>query len=68
MKTVLISGAAGFLGSHLCDKFLLEGFKVIGIDNFITGNLNNISHLSKNPNFNLIEHDITNFIDRKSVV
>ena len=62
MKTVLISGAAGFLGSHLCDKFLLEGFKVIGIDNFITGNLNNISHLSKNPNFNLIEHDITNFI------
>ena len=62
MKTVLISGAAGFLGSHLCDKFLLEGFKVIGVDNFITGNLNNISHLSKNPNFNLIEHDITNYI------
>ena len=62
MKTVLISGAAGFLGSHLCDKFLLEGFKVIGVDNFITGNLNNISHLSKNPNFNLIEHDITEYI------
>lgn len=62
MKTVLISGAAGFLGSHLCDKFLLEGFKVIGVDNFITGNVNNISHLSKNPNFNLIKHDITNYI------
>ncbi len=62
MKTVLISGAAGFLGSHLCDKFLLEGFKVIGVDNFITGNLKNISHLSKNPNFNLIEHDITDYI------
>lgn len=62
MKTVLISGAAGFLGSHLCDKFLLEGFKVIGVDNFITGNFSNISHLSKNPNFNLIEHDITDYI------
>lgn len=62
MKTVLISGAAGFLGSHLCDKFLLEGFKVIGVDNFITGNYSNISHLLKNPNFNLIEHDITDHI------
>lgn len=62
MKTVLISGAAGFLGSHLCDKFLLEGFKVIGVDNFITGNYSNISHLLKNPNFNLIEHDITDYI------
>lgn len=62
MKTVLISGAAGFLGSHLCDKFLSEGFKVIGVDNFITGNNNNISHLSKNPNFNLLEHDITEHI------
>ncbi len=62
MKTALISGAAGFLGSHLCDKFLAEDFQVIGVDNFITGNHKNISHLSQNPNFKFIEHDITNFI------
>lgn len=62
MKTVLISGAAGFLGSHLCDKFILEGFRIIGMDNLITGNLKNISHLFENPNFKFIEHDITNFI------
>ena len=55
MKTALISGAAGFLGSHLCDKFLAEDFQVIGVDNFITGNHKNISHLSQNPNFKLIE-------------
>lgn len=63
MKTVLISGAAGFLGSHLCDRFILEGFNVIGIDNLITGNINNISHLYENPSFKFIEHDITKFID-----
>jgi len=62
MKTVLISGAAGFLGSHLCDRFINEKFKVIGIDNLITGNIKNISHLFENPNFKFIEHDITNFI------
>ena len=62
MKTALISGAAGFLGSHLCDKFLAEDFQVIGVDNFKTGNHKNISHLSQNPNFKFIEHDITNFI------
>lgn len=61
-KRVLITGAAGFLGSHLCDKFITEGFQVIGMDNFITGDKKNISHLLDNPNFQFIEHDITEFI------
>ena len=62
MKKVLITGAAGFLGSHLCDRFIKEGFYVIGMDNFITGDKKNISHLSNNPNFEFIEHDVTEFI------
>ncbi|MBU2938066.1 SDR family oxidoreductase [Lacinutrix sp. C3R15] len=62
MKKVLITGAAGFLGSHLCDKFIHEGFYVIGMDNFITGDKKNISHLANNPNFQFIEHDVTEFI------
>ncbi|MCK0178771.1 SDR family oxidoreductase [Flavobacteriaceae bacterium S0862] len=62
MKRVLITGAAGFLGSHLCDRFINEGFFVIGMDNFITGDPSNISHLSSNPNFEFIEHDVTEFI------
>src|SRR5690606_21280290 len=61
-KRVLITGAAGFIGSHLCDKFILEGFEVIGMDNLITGNLNNISHLLSHPNFSFIQHDITQFV------
>jgi len=61
-ETVVVTGGAGFLGSHLCDKFLKEGFKVIAIDNLITGNTNNISHLFGNENFSFIKHDITNFI------
>ena len=62
MKKILITGAAGFLGSHLCDRFIKEGYKVIGMDNFITGDKKNIAHLSKNTNFQFIEHDITEFI------
>ena len=62
-KTVLITGAAGFLGSHLCDRFIGEGFQVIGIDNYITGDQKNIQHLFNHPNFEFIEHDITNHID-----
>ena len=62
MKKVLITGAAGFLGSHLCDRFIKEGFYVIGMDNFITGDKKNKSHLSNNPNFEFIEHDVTEFI------
>ena len=61
-KKVLITGAAGFLGSHLCDRFLLEGYQVIGMDNYITGDPKNIKHLSNNLNFSFIEHDITEFI------
>lgn len=62
MKKVLITGAAGFLGSHLCDKFIDEGFQVIGMDNFITGDKKNINHLLNNPHFQFIEHDVTEFI------
>jgi dTDP-glucose 4,6-dehydratase len=61
-KKVLITGAAGFLGSHLCDRFIAEGFSVIGMDNFITGDSDNIEHLYKNPNFKFIEHDVTEYI------
>jgi dTDP-glucose 4,6-dehydratase len=62
MKKILITGAAGFLGSHLCDRFLKEGYHVIGMDNFITGDKKNISHLSNNSNFEFIEHDVSEFI------
>ena len=61
-KKILITGAAGFLGSHLCDRFLDEGSEVIGMDNLITGNISNINHLSSNKNFKFIDHDVTNFI------
>lgn len=63
MKKVLITGAAGFLGSHLCDRFINEGFFVIGMDNFITGDFKNIAHLESNPNFEFIEHDVTEFVN-----
>jgi len=63
MKHVLITGAAGFLGSHLCDRFINEGFSVIGMDNFITGDQKNIQHLFGHPNFEFIEHDVTEFIN-----
>ncbi len=59
---VLITGGAGFLGSHLCDRFLAEGHTVIAMDNLITGNTRNIGHLAGNPNFSFIRHDITNYI------
>lgn len=61
-KRVLITGAAGFLGSHLCDKFLEEGYEVIGMDNLITGNLQNLKQLSGLKEFTFYEYDITNFI------
>ena len=59
-KTVLITGAAGFLGSHLCDYFLSKNYEVFGIDNLITGNLKNLSHLESNSDFKFREIDITN--------
>jgi len=62
LKKVLITGAAGFLGSHLCDRFIAEGYTVIGMDNFITGDASNIAHLKKHPNFKFIEHDVTEFV------
>ncbi len=61
-KRILITGAAGFLGSHLCDRFIKEGFEVIGMDNLITGDIKNIEHLFKHKEFEFIEHDVTKFI------
>ena len=62
-KRVLITGAAGFLGSHLCDKFLDQGYSVVGMDNFLTGSIDNIRHLESNTNFDFREHDVTKYID-----
>jgi dTDP-glucose 4,6-dehydratase len=61
-KRVLITGAAGFLGSHLCDCFINEGFKVVGMDNLITGDLRNIEHLFKDSNFEFFHHDVSTFV------
>jgi dTDP-glucose 4,6-dehydratase len=60
--TSVVTGAAGFLGSHLSDLLLARGHKVIGIDNFVTGAVDNISHLGGNPNFKFIQQDVTEFI------
>jgi len=62
MKRVLITGAAGFLGSHLCDRFIDEGYSVIAMDNLITGDLKNIEHLLDNKNFEFINHDVSEHI------
>ncbi|MBU3911695.1 MAG: SDR family oxidoreductase [Candidatus Omnitrophica bacterium] len=67
-KTALITGGAGFLGSYLCDRFLAEGFKVICMDNLITGSLSNISRLESNPNFTFINHDVSKHIDIKEPI
>jgi dTDP-glucose 4,6-dehydratase len=61
-KTVLITGGAGFLGSHLCDKFLQEGYRVICMDNLITGKIENIEHHFGNPDFQFLHYDVTNYI------
>lgn len=61
-KRVLVTGAAGFLGSHLCDRFIAEGCYVIGMDNLITGDLKNIEHLFKNENFEFYHHDVSKFV------
>jgi dTDP-glucose 4,6-dehydratase len=62
MARVLITGGAGFLGSHLCERFLHEGFDVICMDNFITGSPDNIAHLIGNPHFQFVKHDVTEYI------
>jgi dTDP-glucose 4,6-dehydratase len=59
---ILVTGGAGFLGSHLCDKLLAEGHDVIAMDNLITGTTDNIAHLAGNPHFQFIKHDVTNYI------
>ena len=59
---ILITGAAGFLGSHLCDRLLADGHEVVGMDNFITGSPDNLAHLAGNPKFLFIRHDVSNFI------
>ncbi len=62
MKRVLVAGAAGFLGSHLCDRFIHEGYQVVGMDNLITGTLDNIEHLFKLKAFEFYHHDVTKFV------
>ncbi|MEJ6588192.1 MAG: SDR family oxidoreductase [Crocinitomicaceae bacterium] len=62
MKRILITGAAGFLGSHLCDRFIKEGYYVIGMDNLITGRMSNLEHLMKLSNFEFHHHDVSKFI------
>ena len=59
---ILITGAAGFLGSHLCDRFLAEGHRVVGMDNFITGSPDNIAHLIGRKDFEFVEHNVTSFV------
>jgi len=61
-ERVLITGAAGFLGSHLCDKFIAEGYYVIGMDNLITGSMDNIAHLMKLEDFEFYNHDVTKYV------
>lgn len=61
-KRVLVTGAAGFLGSHLCDRFMAEGCYVVGMDNLITGNLQNIEHLFKEERFEFYHHDVSKFV------
>jgi len=62
MKRVLITGAAGFLGSHLCDRFIKEGFRVVGMDNLITGNIKNLEHLFPLENFEFYHHDVSHYV------
>jgi dTDP-glucose 4,6-dehydratase len=68
MRKVLISGVAGFLGSHLCDFYLKNKYKVVGVDNFLTGTYENIKHNFDNKNFEFIEHDITSKLDYKGKI
>jgi len=67
-KTVLITGGAGFIGSHLCDRLISEGLKVICMDNLITGNLDNIKHLKNKKCFKFVKHDVTKFINLKEKI
>ncbi|MEY2998287.1 MAG: hypothetical protein RLZZ02_96 [Bacteroidota bacterium] len=62
MPRILITGAAGFLGSHLCDRFIREGYEVVGMDNLITGDMRNIAHLQSLPQFTFVHHDVSTHI------
>jgi len=62
MARILITGGAGFIGSHLCERFLSDGHEVIAVDNLLTGDRDNIAHLFENPRFTFLDHDITNYV------
>ncbi len=62
-KRALITGGAGFIGSHLCDRLLAEGYRVVCMDNLVTGSLKNVAHLSGSPDFEYVDHDVTTYID-----
>src|SRR5271156_5273013 len=68
MKTAVVTGGAGFLGSHLTDRLLKEGYRVVGVDNFITGNPANLEHLKGNPNYSFQKHDVSNHFEVKGDV
>jgi len=67
MKTVLLTGGAGFIGSHLCRYLLDKRFRVICVDNLLTGDLNNVASLRANPNFDFIKHDVTKNIHQMKI-
>ena len=62
MPRILITGAAGFLGSHLCDRFIREGYEVVGMDNLITGDLRNLEHLFPKAEFSFYHQDVSSYI------
>lgn len=66
-KRAAVSGAAGFIGSHLCDRLLAEGFTVVGLDNLLTGHERNIRHLESNPDFKFVDHDVTRPVEVDAV-
>ena len=68
MKKIVITGAAGFIGSNLVDRLINEDFFVYGIDNLITGSLDNLSHLNSNNNFDFVNHDVTKYIEIKDKI
>ena len=68
VKNILITGGAGFIGSHLCELFLDKGYKVVCLDNLITGKLSNIRHLLKNKNFKFIKHNVSEYIDIPTLI